>query len=79
MNKDNNGFNYRHETELTINSTPWEHGQVDCVSVSGPHQVQLVRPGHTLIVYDIFSPLKGGTPLRVTFGLIKNASPANGR
>jgi AraC family transcriptional regulator len=60
MNKDNNGFSYRHETELTIDSTPWEYGQVDSVSVSGPHQVQLVRPSHTLIVYDSYLTPEGG-------------------
>ncbi|QGH61927.1 helix-turn-helix domain-containing protein [Serratia proteamaculans] len=54
MNKDNNGLVYRNETALSICSTHWEYGQIDRVTVSGSHQAQLVRPAHTLIVYDSF-------------------------
>ncbi|MDW5500182.1 AraC family transcriptional regulator [Pseudomonas lundensis] len=54
MNKDNNGLIYHHQTELTLDSTHWEYGQIDNVLVSGPHQARLIRPSHTLIVYDSF-------------------------
>jgi AraC family transcriptional regulator len=60
VKKDNNGLSYRHETALVIDSTLWEFGQIDNVVVSGPHQAQLIRPSHTLIVYDSFLTPEGG-------------------
>ena len=61
MKNNNNGLTYRHETELTIFSTQWEHGQIDNVQVSGAHLAQLVRPSHTQIVYDSFQAPDGST------------------
>lgn len=60
MKNNNNGLTYRHETELTICSTHWEYGQIDNAQVSGAHLAQLVRPHHTLIVYDSFQAPDGG-------------------
>lgn len=57
------GLVYTDEKELERSSRCWEYGRVDRVRVSGPHEARLVRPAHTLIVYDGYHSVDGSTTI----------------
>lgn len=57
------GLVYTDEKELERSSRCWEYGRVDRVRVSGPHEARLIRPAHTLIVYDGYHSVDGSTTI----------------
>lgn len=63
MTEGHDGLMYRNETALSVEVAHWQCGQLNQVTVSGPHQVRLVRPAHTLIIYDNYRNPEGGNTL----------------
>jgi AraC-like DNA-binding protein len=50
----NHGFIYDPAADITVESREWTHGRVDKISVSAPHQLQMKKNQHTLILFDGF-------------------------
>lgn len=59
----NDGLIYRNGEKLELSSRCWDYGRVDRVRVTGPDVVRLVRPAHTLMIYDGYSAADGNTTI----------------
>ncbi|CAI1871988.1 helix-turn-helix domain-containing protein [Serratia quinivorans] len=70
------GLVYSDEKELQLSSCCWDYGRVDRVRVSGPHQARLVRPAHTLIVYDGYHSADGNTTINGDVWFDQKRTPA---
>jgi AraC-like DNA-binding protein len=70
------GLVYTDEKELQRSSRSWDYGRVDRIRVSGPHQARLVRPAHTLIVYDGYHSEDGGTTINGDVWFDQKRTPA---
>jgi AraC-like DNA-binding protein len=71
------GLVYTDEKELQRSSRCWDYGRVDRIRVSGPHQARLVRPAHTLIIYDGYHSEDGNTTINGDVWFDQKRTPAN--
>lgn len=70
------GLVYKDEKELQLSSRCWDYGRVDRVQVSGPHEARLIRPAHTLIVYDGYHSADGNTTINGDVWFDQKRTPA---
>ncbi len=70
------GLVYKDEKELQLSSRCWDYGRVDRVQVSGPHEARLIRPAHTLIVYDGYHSTDGNTTINGDVWFDQKRTPA---
>jgi AraC-like DNA-binding protein len=73
---ESDGLVYTDEKELQRSSRSWDYGRIDRIRVSGPHQARLVRPAHTLIVYDGYHSEDGGTTINGDVWFDQKRTPA---